>query len=289
MRRGKLIVVSGPTASGKTDYSIDLALKSGSPVISCDSRQIYKEMTIGTAVPDASQLSAVKHYFIQTTPVTELYTAGRYEAEALELIHKLFADGHETLVMCGGSGFYIDAVVNGLDNLPDGDPELRAELLARMESEGLESLRIDLRRLDPEAYATIDIANGRRVVRALEVCLISGRPFSSFKKNASAGTRDFDIEKYCISRPRDVLYDRINRRVVKMMDDGLLEEVRGLVEYRDLSALQTVGYKELFSYLDGNVSLDEAVSMIQHNTRKYAKKQITWWKRDPSVRWIELQ
>ena len=302
----KLIIILGPTAVGKTDYSIETALKYDSPVISCDSRQIYKEMTIGTAVPDASQLSAVKHYFIQSHSVEQLYTAGKYELEALDLINRLFDEGHDTLVMAGGSGFYIDALVNGLDDFPSADLQLREELMTRLREEGVESLRVDLQKLDPESYATIDIANGQRVVRALEVCIMTGKPFSSFKTN-QLKKRGFEIEKIGLTRPRDVLYDRINRRVLQMVDEGLVDEVRSLVGYRDLAALQTVGYKEIFDwfdYLDGKVStegwtpttpgdgpvtsLDRAVELIQRNTRHYAKRQLSYWKRDNDIRWMEL-
>ena len=283
----KLVIVLGPTAVGKTDFSIELALKCGSPVISCDSRQIFREMTIGTAVPSASQLAAVKHYFIHSHSVTDNYTAGRYEVEALELIRRLFAEGHETLVMAGGSGFYIDAVCKGLDDFPPADQELRSALSERLRTEGVESLRLDLKRLDPESYESIDIANGQRVVRALEVCLMTGRKFSSFK-TATVKKRDFEIEKIGLTRPRDVLYDRINRRVLQMADDGLVDEVRSLVPYRSLPALQTVGYREIFDYLDGSISLERAVELIQRNTRHYAKRQLTWWARDPEIRWINL-
>ena len=302
----KLIIILGPTAVGKTDYSIETALRYGSPVISCDSRQIYKEMTIGTAVPDASQLAAVKHYFIHSHTVTELYTAGKYELEALDLINRLFEEGHETLVMAGGSGFYIDALVNGLDDFPSADLQLRSELTSRLETEGVEALRMELKTLDPESYASIDIANGQRVVRALEVCLMTGKPFSSFK-TSSRKSRDFEVEKIGLTRPRDVLYDRINRRVLQMVDDGLVEEVRSLVQYRDLAALKTVGYKEIFDWFDyeaglvsadgfgpttpgdGPVtSLDRAVELIQRNTRRYAKRQLSYWGRDNEIRWIEL-
>ena len=210
----KLLVILGPTAVGKTDYSIQTAISYGSPVISCDSRQIYKEMSIGTAVPTASQLSAVKHYFIHSIPVTETYTAGKYELDAISLINKLF------------SGFYIDAVCNGLDDFPETDPELRAALSARLRTEGVESLRFELKRLDPESYRTIDIANGQRVIRALEVCLMTGRPFSSFKTSPRK-KRDFEIEKIGLIRPREELYGRIDRRVIDMMDEGLVEDVRG--------------------------------------------------------------
>ncbi len=302
----RLLIILGPTAVGKTDYSIETALKYDSPVISCDSRQIYREMSIGTAVPDASQLAAVKHYFIHSHTVEELYTAGRYEIEALELINRLFEEGHETLVMAGGSGFYVDALVNGLDDFPPADLELRRQLTDRLENEDVESLRMELRRLDPESYATIDIANGQRVVRALEVCLITGRPFSSFKTSQQK-KRSFEIEKIGLTRPRDVLYDRINRRVLKMVDDGLVDEVRSLEKYRDLAALKTVGYKEIFDWFDyeaglvsaegfgpttpgdGPVtSLDRAVELIQRNTRRYAKRQMSYWGRDGQIKWIEL-
>lgn len=286
MRR-KLLVIAGPTAVGKTDYSIETALRCGSPVISCDSRQIYKEMTIGTAVPDASQLSAVKHYFIHSISVLDAYSSGQFEIDALALIEKLFSEGHETLVMAGGSGFYIDAVCNGLDNLPVPPPELREELTRRVREEGVEALADELKRLDPAAWKAIDIKNGQRVVRALETIIVSGRSFTEFKL-AEPRKRDFEIEKICLTRPRDVIYDRIDRRVLQMIDEGLIEEVRGLEKYRDLPALQTVGYREIFGYLDGNYSLDEAIRLIQRNTRHYAKKQLTWWKRDNAIKWIDL-
>lgn len=286
MRR-KLLVIAGPTAVGKTDYSIETALRCGSPVISCDSRQIYKEMTIGTAVPDASQLSAVKHYFIHSISVLDAYSSGQFEIDALALIEKLFSEGHETLVMAGGSGFYIDAVCNGLDNLPVPPPELREELTRRVREEGVDALADELKRLDPAAWKAIDIKNGQRVVRALETIIVSGRSFTEFKL-AEPRKRDFEIEKICLTRPRDVIYDRIDRRVLQMIDEGLVEEVRGLEKYRDLPALQTVGYREIFGYLDGNYSLDEAIRLIQRNTRHYAKKQLTWWKRDNAIKWIDL-
>ena len=285
--RKKLLVIAGPTAVGKTDYSIEAALRCGSPVISCDSRQIYKEMTIGTAVPDASQLAAVKHYFIHSISVLDAYSSGQYEIDALALMDKLFSEGHETLVMAGGSGFYIDAVCKGLDNLPVPPPELREELTRRVREEGVEALANELKRLDPDAWKAIDIKNGQRVVRALETIIVSGRSFTEFKL-AEPRKRDFEIEKICLTRPRDVIYDRIDRRVLQMIDEGLVEEVRSLEKYRNLPALQTVGYKEIFGYLDGNYSLDEAIRLIQRNTRHYAKKQLTWWKRDNAIKWIDL-
>ena len=302
----KLIIILGPTAVGKTDYSIEMALKYDSPIISCDSRQIYKEMSIGTAVPSAEQLAAVQHYFIHSHTVTELYTAGKYEVEALDLINKLFDQGHETLVMAGGSGFYVDALVNGLDDFPSADLQLRDELMRRLKEEGVEELRLELKALDPESYETIDIANGQRVVRALEVCLMTGKPFSSFK-TAEKKARDFEIEKIGLTRPREVLYDRINRRVLQMIDEGLVDEVRSVEQYRELAALQTVGYKEIFDWFDyqnglvstegwgptspgdGPVtSLDRAIELIQRNTRHYAKRQMSYWKRDKDIKWLEL-
>ena len=286
MRR-RLIIILGPTAVGKTDYSISAARGYGSPVISCDSRQIFRNMSIGTAVPNASQLAAVKHYFIQSIHVTQAYTAGDYETDAVALIERLFDEGHETLVMTGGSMFYIDAVCNGLDNLPEGDQALRAELWNRLENEGVEDLAEELRLKDPLTYSQIDVRNSQRVIRALEVCIVSGRPFSSFK-TGERRVRSFEIEKIGLTRDREELYSRINQRVLNMLDEGLVEEVRSLLPYRDCQALQTVGYKEIFEYLDGKIPLEEAVRLIQRNTRHYAKKQLTWWRRDPSVKWVDI-
>lgn len=282
----RLVVILGPTAVGKTEFSVRKALEYGSPVISCDSRQIYKEMSIGTAVPDKEQLAAVMHYFIQTIPITRTYTAGDYERDAIALIEKLFAEGHETLVMTGGSMFYIDAVKNGLDDLPDGDPELRKALWERAAAEGLESLTQELKEKDPLTYSRTDKENPQRVIRALEVCLVSGRPLSSFKSGQKK--RDFEIETIGLTRPREELYSRINQRVLNMVEAGLEDEVRSLLPYRDLQALQTVGYKEMFGYIGGEYPLEEAIRLIQRNTRHYAKKQMTWWRRDESIKWVEL-
>ncbi len=283
----KLLIILGPTAVGKTDFSIETAKKYESPIISCDSRQIYKEMSIGTAVPEKEYLDAVNHYFIHSHSVNDFYTAGKYEIEALELINNLFEQGHETLVMAGGSGFYIDALCNGLDDFSETDLELRNKLTQRLKTEGIESLRMELHKLDPESYSSIDLANGQRIVRALEVCIMTGKKFSSFKL-AKPKKRDFIIEKIGLNRPREILYERINKRVLQMMDAGLEEEVNQLIPYRETSALKTVGYKEIFDYFDGNISLEKAVELIQRNSRHYAKRQLTYWGRDKEINWQEL-
>ena len=282
----ELVIVLGPTAVGKTDYSIGLARECGSPVVSCDSRQIYREMKIGTAPPSAEQLALVRHYFIGSHSVTDPYTAGKYELEALALLNELFKT-HETIVMTGGSGLYIDALCNGLDDFPDIDPSVRAKLMERLEKEGLESLRFDLKLLDPVTFNTIDTANRQRVVRALEVCIGTGRPFSSYKTSA-ARKRPFSIRKLGLTRDREELYDRIDRRVDLMMEAGLEDEVRSLVPYRNLPALNTVGYREMFGYLDGLYPLEEAVRLSKRNTRHYAKKQLSYWGRDESIVWKKL-
>lgn len=298
-----LKIILGPTAVGKTAYAINLARQVGSPVISCDSRQIFKEMTIGTAVPSKEQLAEVRHYFIQTKSITEHYAAGQYEIDALKLLEELFKT-HDHLVMCGGSGLYIDAVCNGLDAFPEPDMELRDSLNRRLQEEGLESLRYQLKQEDPESYETIDIANPQRVVRALEVTIQTGRKYSDWKTgNETTGPealpkkeRPFRIEKIGLAMDREKLYDRINRRVEKMMEDGLLDEVRGLDRFRykgnvfcpDLNhipPLRTVGYRELFDYLDGKTDLDTAVEDIKRNTRRYAKRQMSYWGRDKSIKW----
>jgi len=271
---------------GKTDYSIELANYFGSPVISCDSRQIFRQMSIGTAVPSPEQLSRVKHYFIHSHSVEQYYTAGKYELEALALVEELFRS-HETLVMTGGSGLYIDAFCKGLDAFPKVDQELRKSLTERLAAEGLESLQLELKKLDSESYNSIDISNGQRVIRALEVTIGTGRKFSSFK-TGHVRKRDFEIVKIGLTRPREVLYDRIDCRVDMMMEAGLVEEVRSLVQYRDMPALRTVGYKEIFDYLDGNSSLEEAVRLVKRNSRHYAKRQLTYWGRDKEIKWLEI-
>ena len=282
----ELLIVLGPTAVGKTDYSIDLALDCHSPVISCDSRQLFREMRIGTARPSDEQLARVKHYFIASHSITETYTAGRYEVEALALLEELFKT-HDTLVMTGGSGLYIDALCNGLDDFPDADPALRASLTERLEKEGLASLRHELRRLDPDTAARIDPANRQRIIRALEVCIATGRPYSEFRSGRRK-ERPFTIRKIGLTRPREDLYARIDARVDVMMEQGLEEEALRLLPYRNLSALNTVGYREMFRYFDGEYPLEEAVRLIKRNTRHYAKKQLTYWARDPEIDWLTI-
>jgi tRNA dimethylallyltransferase len=282
---GRLLIILGPTAVGKTDFAISKALEVGSPVISCDSRQIFREMSIGTAVPSPEQLAAVKHYFIQTRSVTENYTAGDYEVDALALIRRLFAEGHETLVMTGGSMFYIDAVCGGLDSLPQVDPAIRAGLMERLRAEGPGPLAEELHRRDPASYETLELTNGQRVVRALEVCIGTGKPFSSFK-TGQRRQREFSIEKIGLNRPRAELYARIDRRVLQMMEAGLLEEAKAVYPKRALNSLQTVGYKELFAYLDGEYDLHRAIELIQQNSRHYAKRQLTWFRRDNEIHWL---
>ena len=281
-----LHIILGPTGVGKTDYALALARRVGSPVVSCDSRQVFREMRIGTARPTDAQLAEVPHYFIADRSVTEPFTAGQFELEALALLDRLFQD-HETVVMAGGSGLYIDALCNGLDDFPPADPELREQLSARLREEGVAALRAELRLLDPESYAALDPANGQRIVRALEVTIATGRKFSSFKTHANK-ERPFAIEKTGLTRPRAELYARIDARVDAMMAEGLLDEARALLPHRALPALNTVGYKELFDYFDGEYDLAEAVRLIKRNTRHYAKKQLTWWGRDASIRWITL-
>ena len=284
----RLLVILGPTAVGKTDYSIEKALEVGSPVISCDSRQFYREMSIGTAVPSPEQRARVPHYFIQDRSVTENYTAGMYEADALRLIDRLFAEGRETLVVTGGSMLYIDALCYGLDDFPEVPLLLREHLMECLRDEGVEVLADQLKELDPVTYDEIDLSNGQRVIRALEVCLYTGQPFSSFKTR-SYKERDFEIEKIGLQRPREELYARIDARVLQMIDAGLEAEARRLLPYRDLPALQTVGYREMFDYFDGKHGLEETVRLIQRNTRHYAKRQLTWWRRDPEIRWIDAE
>lgn len=282
----ELTIILGPTGVGKTDYSIALAKEYGSPVINCDSRQIYREMSIGTASPSAAQLEEVRHYFIHSHSVTQYYTAGLYELEAMALLEELFKE-HDRLVMVGGSGMYIDALCNGLDDFPPADLQLRESLMQRLAQEGVEGLRNQLRVLDRASYETIDIANPQRVVRALEVTLQTGRKFSEWK-SAPKKVRPFAIRKTGLTRSREVLYERINRRVDIMMEEGLLQEVESLEQYKNLPALKTVGYREIFDYMEGKHSLETAVELIKRNSRRYAKKQLTYWGRDKDIEWLHI-
>lgn len=276
--KGRITLVLGPTAVGKTDYAVSLAQRYGCPVISCDSRQIFREMHIGTAPPSPEQLEQVKHYFIFSHSVEQYYSAGQYEIEALALVDELFMT-YDELVMVGGSGLYADAFCYGLDDFPPANQELRKELTERALTEGVPVLAEELKALDPETYAAIDLSNRQRVVRALEVTMSTGRKFSSFK-SAPRKPRPFVIERLCLNMPREVLYDRINRRTERMFESGLVEEVRSLERFRNMPALQTVGYREVFDYLDGRISLDEAVELVKRNTRRYAKRQVTYFAKE---------
>lgn len=281
MYKPLLLIILGPTAVGKTDFAIERALECGSPVVSCDSRQIYKELKIGTAPPSSEQLARVRHYFIFSHSVNDYFTAGRYEIEALALLEELFKT-HSTVVMAGGSGLYIDALCNGLDDFPPADQNLRRRLTLKAEKEGVESLAALLREIDPLSYETIEISNRQRVIRAVEVTLQTGRKFSDWKSHA-VKKRPFQIRKIFLSRDRELLYERINKRVDLMMEQGLLDEALSLMRFRDRPALNTVGYKELFDYIDGKTSLAEAVELIKRNSRRYAKKQLTYWRRDNAL------
>jgi tRNA dimethylallyltransferase len=280
----RLVVLLGATGVGKTDLSIRLAQYLQCPIISSDSRQIYREMTTGTAVPEKEQLNAVQHYFIQSRSIFDDYTAGKFELDAIELIDNLFRQ-YKQLLMVGGSGLYTDAVCKGIDAIPATENWLRQSIIERYKNEGIESLRFELKRLDAEIYNQIDIKNPQRIMRALEVCLTSGKQYSKLKQNF-AKTRDFDILKIGLQLNRNELYNRINNRVDKMLEQGLLDEAKQLYEHRNINALKTVGYKEIFEYFDGKISLDEAINLIKRNTRRYAKRQISWFARYDDINWF---
>lgn len=281
----RLIVITGPTASGKTAMAIKLARKLGTEIISADSRQLFREIPTGTAQPSAEELAAVRHHFIGTLSLGDYYSAARYEEDVMRLLPEIFARCNGTAVMCGGSMMYVDAVCRGIDLLPTVSPEIRQYALALWQEGGNEAVIDRLRRLDPEYLETVDLKNHRRLVHALEICLESGRPYSELRTGA-VKPRPFEIEKYAIDLPREVLFDRINRRVERMMEEGLLEEARRVFPLRTLNSLNTVGYKELFAFFDGLWDLPTAVARIQKNTRVYAKKQLTWLRRDADVRWL---
>jgi len=280
----RLRILLGPTGVGKTAMGVRLAKEMGCPVLSCDSRQIYRELVIGTAAPSLEEQQGVPHYFIGSHSIHEYYTAGLYELEALALLEKLFAV-HDEVLMVGGSGLYIDAVCYGMDDFPPADLALRAQLTERLVKEGITSLRFELKRLDLESYQTIDIKNPQRVIRALEVTLQTGRPFSSYK-SLRPKERPFEIIKEGIMRERAELYARIDTRVEYMLERGLIEEARALWPLKKLAALCTVGYRELFDFFDGKYTLESAILKIKQNTRHYAKRQCSYWRRDKSIKWI---
>ena len=279
-----LIVITGPTAVGKTELCLDIAKELGIPIINADSRQIYRELKIGTAAPTEAQLRKVRHYFVGTLSLTDYYSASMYEEQVMQLLPELFQSS-EYALLTGGSMMYIDAVCNGIDDIPTVDDHTRNTLKQRLANEGLEVLCEELRRLDPEHWEIVDKKNPRRVVHALEICLMTGRTYTSFRTN-SRKERPFRIIKIGLNRERDVIYDRINQRVDQMMHDGLLDEARSLYHLRHLNALNTVGYKEMFTHLDGTWTLDEAIERLKGNTRRYARKQLTWFKRDPQMKWF---
>jgi tRNA dimethylallyltransferase len=279
-----LIVLTGPTGVGKTDLSIKIAQLYNTEIISCDSRQIFKEMKIGTAVPEQIYLDTIPHHFIQTLSVKDYYNASKFEFDVLEKLKTLFTT-YNQVVMTGGSMMYIDAVCKGIDDLPTVDPELRKQLLEQYESEGLDNLRMQLKKIDPNYYNTVDLKNPKRILHALEIFYMTGKPFSSLRTNKKK-KRDFSIIKIGLNRDRTELYNRINERVELMVEDGLVDEARNLYKFRELNTLNTVGYRELFSHFDGDFTYEEAIEKIKANTRKYARKQLTWFRRDEEMNWF---
>jgi tRNA dimethylallyltransferase len=281
----KLIVISGPTAVGKTRFAIDLAKKLNTEIISSDSRQFYKELSIGTAKPTQDELSEVKHHLINNLSIQDYYNVSMYENDVLTILDKLFKI-HKTVIMTGGSGLYIDAVCNGIDEYPNADEDLRKGLMKQWKDKGLDNLLDELKKLDPEFYEQVDRANPKRVIRALEVIKSTGKKYSD-QRNYPKKERPFEIVKYCLNRDREELFSRISQRIDQMMENGLLDEVESLLPHREFNALNTVGYKEIFKYLDGEISLDQAITDLKTNTRRYAKRQLTWVKRDENYRMIE--
>ncbi len=280
-----LIVLLGPTGVGKTELSLLLAERLGAPIISCDSRQIYRELPIGTAAPTADEQARVQHYFIGTHSITDNYNAGQYEADALALLTKLFVE-HDTLVMTGGSMLYIDAVCRGLDDIPHVSPTTREQVQQDYAAGGLEALQAELQACDPTYFAEVDRQNPQRLMHAIEICRETGKPFSSFRTGAKK-ERDFRIVKVGLNRDRAELYERINLRVEQMLAAGLEAEARAVYPQRDLNSLNTVGYKELFRYFDGEYSRDEAIRLIKQDSRHYAKRQLTWFNRDTEIHWFD--
>ena len=280
-----LITIVGPTAIGKTALSIQLANAFNASIISCDSRQFFKEMTIGTAVPEPNELAAAKHYFIQNRSVFDSYNVGEFERDTLKKLEALFKE-NSIQIMVGGSGLYVDAVLNGLDYFPEVDPKIREALLLKLEKEGIEVLQKQLKELDLETYKLIAIDNPHRIMRALEVCIGSGIPYSTFK-NKPKKQRNFNNIKIGLNADREIIYNRINQRVDAMINNGLIEEAKILYAHKELNALQTVGYRELFSFFDGNFTQEFAISEIKKNSRRFAKRQLTWFKRDKNTLWFD--
>ena len=281
-----LLVLLGPTAVGKTELAIQLAERLGTPIINADSRQLYREIPIGTAAPTTNQLARVQHYFVGNLSVKDYYSAARYEADVLQVTERLFQT-HDTLLMSGGSMMYIDAVCKGIDDIPTIESDTREHLRQRLAAEGLDTLKAELRLLDPEYYAQADLKNTQRILHALEICYQTGQTFTSFR-TATKKERPFRICKFGLRRERADLFNRINQRVDQMIHDGLLDEARSLLPHRHENALNTVGYKEMFQVLDGNWTLPFAIERMKKNTRVYAKKQMTWFAHDPDIHWIDL-
>jgi len=280
----KLIVIAGPTAVGKTAIAIKLAQQLKTAIISADSRQFYREMSIGTAKPDTEELVQAKHYFINSHSITENFTVGDFEKQVLELLDKLFKT-HDQVIMAGGSGLFIQAVTQGFDELPVADPTTRSRLNQELTEKGIQYLQEKLKTADPVYYSQVDLNNPQRLIRALEVFETTGKPFSSYRK-ASTNKRTFEVIKIGLNLPREVLYERINQRVDIMVNLGLIEEVQSLLPYRHLNALNTVGYSELFDYFDGKTDLDTAINLIKQNTRRFAKRQLTWFRKDKEIKWM---
>lgn len=280
-----LVVITGPTCVGKTEVAIRLAEKLNAEIISSDSRQFYRELRIGVAAPSREQMQMAKHHFVGNLSVNDYYNVSAFENDVAGFLKSHFMSaGH--VIMVGGSGLYIDAVCRGIDILPDPDMDLRKKITQNFRSEGIGYLQEQLRALDPEYYKVVDRNNPNRMLRAIEVCLLTGKPYSTFRKRQYT-SRDFKCIKVGLDLPREELYARIGKRVDEMIAAGLVEEVRSLIPYRDLNALNTVGYKEIFDYLDGRVTLEEAIEKIKTNTRRYAKRQLTWFRKDKEIHWFD--
>jgi len=282
-----LIVLAGPTAVGKTDVSIRLARELGTEILSADSRQFYREMNIGTAKPSAEEMQGVRHHFVNSHSITESYSAGAFEQDALQCLEQLF-QRHDTAIVVGGSGLYLKILCDGMDPIPDTRPGIREELITRLEWEGLPTLQAQLGRLDPDYYATVDLQNPQRVIRALEVCLSTGQPYTSFRRNTTV-QRPFQVIKIVLERDHTDLYDRINQRMDGMLAQGLVAEARSLLPFRHHNALQTVGYTEVFGFLDGQYDEAEMVRLLKQNSRRYAKRQLTWFRREEGYTWLPAE